>query len=175
MIRINISEQFPISVALLNENIGQLVSGETVYYDIRDIDDTSLSPPVSGTLNESVVEAGVYKTVISIPESGSFVCYAACSGFATNTEEIIVNSEDIYELTKQNRPYNIYVEDVQRTSVIPTASQTARNVPLTKTDYIITKIKDDGDEDWSSVTTSGVVYAWYNSGESIPYKMSGSS
>jgi len=91
------------------------------------------------------------------------------------TEEIIVNSEDIYELTKQNRPYNIYVEDVQRTSVIPTASQTARNVPLTKTDYIITKIKDDGDEDWSSVTTSGVVYAWYNSGESIPYKMSGSS
>ena len=79
--------------------------------------------------------------------------------------------EDISELVKQNRQHNLYVEDVIRTSAIPTADQTTRNVPLGKTDYVITKIKDDLDSDWGSSTTHRV-YAWYESDlDTSPYKM----
>jgi hypothetical protein len=172
MIRVNENEQFPIVVQLVNEESGELASGETVYYDIRDMADNPLSPAVSGTLIESTVEPGIYKSTASIPDSGRYVIYATCSGFLANTEEIIVNPENIYELVKQNRHYNISVEDVIRTNATPTASQTIRNVPMNRTDYVITTIKRDSDPDWSSTTTSGIVYAWYrNITEDVPYKM----
>lgn len=172
MIRVDKNETFPILVSLLDETTGALSSGRTVYYDIRYVNNTSLSPPVAGTLTESTVEAGIYKGAVSIPSSGQYVIYATCSGFVTNTEEVIVNPESIYDLTKQNRHYNISVEDVLRENVVATASQTIRNVSVGNTDYVITEIKQDSDTTWSGTTTSGVVYAWYSTTtDSIPYKM----
>jgi hypothetical protein len=175
MIRVDINEQFPITVALIDESTGGMASGETVSYDVRSIPgEVALSPPVSGTLTESSVEEGVYKTNLSFSEAGKYLFYATCSGFTTNTEEIIVNEENIYELTKQNRHYNISVEDVIRENAIATASQTIRKVAVGNTDYIVNRIKVDSDSDWSGATTSGTIYAWYKDlSDSVPYKMGG--
>ena len=176
MIRADISENFPITVALWDEETGQNVSGQTVYYDVRTMADASLSPPLAGTLTESTVTSGIYRTTLSIDTAGEYVCYATCSGFYSSTEEILINPESIYDLAKQNRHYNISVEDVVRTNGVPTASQAVRNVPLNRTDYVITKIKDDSDSDWSSTTASGIVYAWYNStDDTVPFKMGAST
>ena len=173
MIRVDRNETFPILVQLVNEETAALASGETVYYDIRAAsNDASLAPPVAGTLTESTVEPGLYRGLASIPNGGEYLIYATCSGFITNSEEIIVNPENIYELTKQNRHYNISVEDVLRENASPTASQTVRNVPLGESDYVITKIKYDSDTTWSGTTTSGIIYAWYRSiTDNYPYKM----
>lgn len=172
MIRVDINEVFPILVSLIDENTGELSPGQTVYYDIRDMNDLPLSPPLAGTLTESTVEGGIYRGTESIPEAGRYVIYATCSGFISNTEEVIVNPESIYDLTKQNRHYNISVEDVLRENVIPNASQVVRKVGLGESDYVITRIREDGDTTFSGTTTSGVVYAWYrDEGDCAPYKM----
>lgn len=172
MIRVDISENFPILVSLIDENTGQLASGQTVYYDIRDINDDPLSPPLAGTLTESTVTPGIYRGEESIPDGGEYIIYATCSGFIANTEEVIVNPENIYELTKQNRSYNVSVEDVLRENTTPTASQIVRKVDLGNTDYILTIIKRDYDTTWSGTTTSGIVYAHYrNLSDSVPYLM----
>ena len=176
MIRVDKYEQFPILVQLVDEQAATLATGKTVTYDIRKAaDDTSLSPPVAGTLTESLVSPGLYRTVVSgIPTGGQYLIYATCSGFITNSEELIVNPENIYELTKQNRHYNISVEDVIRENATPTASQTTRKVPLGRTDYVITVIKSDTDTDWTVTTTSGITYAWYRDiTDTVPYKMGG--
>ena len=174
MIRVDAGEQFPIAVSLVDETTGMPGIGETVYYDIRDMNDNFLTPPASGILIESAVEAGIYKGTETIGAPGRYILYATCSGFVSGSEEIIVNPESIYDLTKQNRHYNISVEDVPRTNVSGTASQIIRNVPMNKTDYIITKIKGDNDFDWSSTTVSGITYAWYrNITDNLPYKMGG--
>ena len=172
MLRVDVGEQFPVSVALVDESTGTLGTGQTVYYEIRGIDDSFLSPPISGTLPESAVEAGIYNTTESINTAGRYVIYATCSGFVSNAEEVLVNNESIYDVTKMNRNYNVSVEDVVRTSVSPSASQIARNVPLNKTDYIVTVMKNDEASDWSAATVSGTVYAWYKSAsDNLPYKM----
>jgi len=174
MIRVDKNEQFIITVALYDENTNQNISGQTVYYDIRDASDNSLSPPAAGTMDESSVESGIYKSVVAsgIPTAGNYIIYATCSGFNTNIEELIVNEENIYEVAKQTQNYNISVEEVLRTTVSGNPGQIARNVPLNKTDYIITWIKADTDPDWSNPVTSGTVYAWYASiDDNLPYKM----
>ena len=172
MIRVDKNEIFPILVSLIDENTGQLASGQTVYYDIRQMNDFPLSPPLAGTLPESTIEPGIYRTEEAIPTEGEYVIYATCSGFITNTEEVIVNPENIYDLTKQNRHYNISVEDVLRENTIATPSQTIRKVGLGQSDYTITRIKYDSDTTWSGTTTSGIIYAWYRDEEDCaPYKM----
>lgn len=172
MIRVDINEQFPIVVQLVDEQNGVLATGETVYYDIRDMADNPLSPAVSGTLIESTVQGGIYRGSASINTAGRYIIYATCSGFLSNTEDVLVNPENIYELTKQNRHYNISVEDVLRTNTVATPSQTVRKVGLGQSDYTITKIKQDADTTWSGTTTSGIVYAWYrDEGDCAPYKM----
>jgi len=172
MIKIDIGEEFPVSVALFDECAGSLATGMDVYYEIRYADtDAPLSPPISGTMSESIVETGVYKVVESIPADGEFIFYATCSGFMANTEEIIVNAESLYDLTKA---YNVSVEDVPRTNATPTASQTARNVPMNRTDYIVHRIKRDTDPDWFGTTVSGVIYAHYRTlTDDLPYLMGG--
>lgn len=173
MIRVDVSETFPIIVSLVDESTGTLATAETVTYDVRDSSDNPLSPPINGTMTESTVASGIYKATATINTSGNYVVYASATGYNTNTEEIIVNPENVYDLVKQSRHYNIGVKDVVRTSAVPTASQAIRNVPYAKTDFVITKIKSDTDPNWSGPTTpSGVVYAWYNDVEDLaPYKM----
>ena len=176
MIRVNVGESFPITVTLFDEETGQSASGETVSYDIRkQPGDLSLTPSLDGILSESIVEGGIYSTLITIQDPGVYVAYATCSGFISNTEEIIVNDENIYDVVKQSRHYNISVEDVLRTTHTPTADQIVRNVPRGRTDYVITKIKRDQDTDWSGPeVVEGRVYAWYRRDTDLaPYKMGG--
>ena len=171
MIKVDKNEEFPISVALFDECAGALATGQTVYYDIRDANtDAALSPSISGTMTESSAEAGVYKVVESIPVDGEFLFYATCSGFMPNTEDIVVNPESLYDLTKA---HNVSVEDVPRTGTA-NASQIARNVGLGRTDYIVHILKRTSDPDWSTTTVSGVIYAWYRStDDDLPYLMGG--
>jgi len=172
MIRVDKNEIFPILVSLIDENTGQLASGQTVYYDIREMDDSPLNSPLTGILPESAVEPGIYRSEESIPTAGEYVIYATCSGFIANTEEVIVNPESIYDLEKQNRHYNISVEDVIRENALITPDQSVRKVALGNTDYVITLIKRDEDTTWATTTTSGIAYAWYKDiSDAVPYKM----
>lgn len=180
MIRVCANESFPIVVTLLDEETGQAASGKIVYYDIRkQPEDSPLVPPLSGTLVESTVEAGVYKTaqLQAISDVDSYIIYATCSGFISGTEELMVVAEpdytDLSALVKQTRHYNISVEDVIRTNNDPTLSQVNRKVPFGRTDYVITKIKRDSDSDWSGAyVAEGRTYAWYSRTNSkTPYKM----
>lgn len=174
MIRADINEEFPVSVSLVDEIKGVAVSNRTVLYDVRTVNDIPLTPPLSGTLTESLVEPGIYTTDLSISNAGEYIMYTTSSGFLPGTEEIIINEENIYDLVKQNRHYNISVEDVARSNSIPTASQAVRHVPLGKTDYIITRIKYDNMPDWAGSTVSGTTYAWYkNIDDDVPYKIGG--
>lgn len=175
MIKVDILEEFPIVATIVDYGSDFLVSSQTVYYEVRDAStDSELTPTISGILDESAYEPGVYKTIESIPTPGKYIIYTTCSGYISGAEDVVVNQESIYDLTKQNRQYNISVEDITRTNSTPTASQTARNVPLNKTDYIITIIKNDSDSDWSGTTVSGITYAHYTSmTDNLPYKMEG--
>ncbi len=91
------------------------------------------------------------------------------------SDDILVYASDfdtVTALVKQNRNYNVSVEDVIRENVSSTASQTARNVSMNQTDYIITRIKGDEDTTWSGTTISGVSHAWYRyTADTIPYRM----
>jgi len=176
MIFINKNESFPITVSLLDEELAGYVSGKEVLYDIRTIDGNLVSPPISGSLYESTVASGIYVAEITIPVSGSYICYATCSGFLASTEEIVVMNENPVEISKYNLPYNISVIDVPRLTVSGdiTASQNSRKVPYGKTDYVITLIKQDEALDWSNPVSSGISYAHYMSFDSeLPYMMGG--
>ena len=174
MINANINESFPISVTLLDEDSSQLVPGQVVTYNVRNFDDSELSPPVNGTLVESTVEGGIYKKELSLTSAGAYVCYITCSGFYTSSEDIVISEGDSTEVAKYSLPYNISVIDVTRTGSSPNASQIARKVPLGKTDYITTIIKRDTDTDWSNPVSSGNAYAhYYSIADELPYKMGG--
>jgi len=173
MIRVDVNETFPIGVQLVDEVAGTAATGKTVYYDIRQQPgDVPLTPTLSGILPESTTEPGIYSTLISIDEAGSYINYATCAEFVSNSEEIVVNAENIYHVVKSTHQYNISVEDVVRENAAANASQIVRNVPLNATDYIINRVKPDGATDWSTTTISGNVWAWYRStSDSLPYKM----
>lgn len=174
MIRADKNETFVVTAALIDEGTGNFVSGEDVVYDVRNAeDDSELSPTISGTMTESSVKQGIYRTTMSIPNEGAYICYTSCSDFLTGTEDLIINPENLYELTKQNRNYNIFVEDVVRTTVSGNYGQNIRKVPQGATDYISTKIKSDDSVDWSGPSTiSGAMWAWYrDTSASLPYKM----
>ena len=174
MIEVNKNELFPIVVSLLDESRGELMGSRTVTYDIRTINDNHLIPPVTGTLSESSVENGIYKTELSLSEAGSYICYATCSGFISSTEEILINEVNPVDVFKYNLPYNISVIDVPRTTISGTTSQINRGVSVGDTDYVVTLIKRDDDLDWSNPVSSGVSYAHYTSMSSnLPYMMGG--
>jgi hypothetical protein len=174
MIRVDKDELFVITAGLIDEATGQYVPGQTVTYDVRwGHTDASLTPTVAGTMTESSVQLGVHRVRLSLPNDGEFICYTTASGFTAGTEEIIVNPESIYDLAKQNRSYNVFVEDVIKTNVSGNYGQNIRKVPYGKTDYIINNIKRDDVGDWDDPTTvSGRIYAWYRStSDSLPYRM----
>jgi len=175
MVRVNINEPFPLTVTLIDEETGIVASNKTVSYDIRkQPGDDVLSPELSGNLIESTVEPGIYKIMLFIEEPGVYIAYISCPGFLSNTEEIIVDNESIINIIKQNRHYNISVEDVIRENDTPTSSQSIRKVPKGRTDYVVTRIKRDKDIDWSGDhVVEGRVYAWYrNDRDKAPYRMS---
>ena len=97
MIKANKGEFFLLIVSVTDEEEGELVSGKLVTYDIRTVSDSQLVPPINGILPESTIEVGIYRTEISIPTSGYFICYTTCSGFLTNAENISINEENIYQ------------------------------------------------------------------------------
>lgn len=73
----------------------------------------------------------------------------------------------IGKLIKQVRQWNIATEDVLATSVI-----SSRNVAVGKTNYILIKIKEDFDSDWSNPIREEKIYAWYKYvGDDRPYYM----
>lgn len=178
MIRANVGEQFPITVALTDEINGGMGTGQTVYYDFREQpSDTPLVPTMSGTLPESSTESGVYTKLFSISTAGEYIVYTSSTGFMSGAEDVVIEEnghEELAGLIKQNRNYNLSVEDVVRENAISTASQTVRKVALGNTDYIVNRIKLDSDGDWSGTMVSGIIYAHYrNESDSVPYKMSG--
>ena len=175
MIRVDVDETFPITAQVLDTD-NSLLYDQQVYYEITDSGDNFLSPRVSGIMTESTTSSGIYMADITIDTSGYYRVYATCSGVNVGSEDIVVNEENIYDLVKQNRHYNIGVEEVLRSNSIATVSQTTRKVAVGNTDYIINRIKLDSESDWSSSTVaSGNVYAWYkNETDSVPYKMGGS-
>ena len=178
MIKVNVNEQFPVTVALVDETAGEMGIGKQVYYDIRQQpNDTLLSPTVNGFLPESTAVPGLYTKLFSIDTAGDYIVYTSCSGFVSGADDIIVtedSTETLSALIKQTRHFNLSVEDVIRENAVATASQTARNVALGKTDYIRHRIKADDASDWSGVTISGVVFAHYrNVGDDVPYLMGG--
>jgi len=176
MIEANKNETFPITATLVDEETNSLASGKDVSYDIRTIDDLELSPPINGMLGESSVEAGVYKAEVSIPSPGVYICYSNCIGFLPGTENIVINNENIYELSKANSPHNISVIDVPRTTEdnFDNASQEYRKVPYGMTDYIVSMVKLDTDSNWNNPVTSGISYAYYKTeDDELPYKIAG--
>lgn len=91
MIRAYASEPFPITVAL--EDVS---SGQVVFYDIRyQIGDLPLSPTLSGILPESIDVPGIYTTMVSIDEIGSYFVYINCLGYLSDVEEIIVEQNTV--------------------------------------------------------------------------------
>jgi len=100
MIRVDKNEQFPLTAMILDECSGEIVSSAVVHYRIVDETETTT---LSGVFSESTVNPGVYIANVSISGSGSYRAYATCSGYNVGTEDIQVNPENIYELTKMNR------------------------------------------------------------------------
>lgn len=168
MIKANVLEKFSLTVLLVDELEGIVATNRTVNYEIRNINEQPLAPQVSGVLNESTIEPGIYIGETSINTIGNYIAYITCSGFLPNVEEINI-------FPNYDKHFNTSVEDVVRTSIIPDASQAARNVGLGKTDYILNRIKPEHEADWLGPSTiSGSVYAHYRSmDDDVPYKMSG--
>jgi hypothetical protein len=123
-------------------------------------------------LIESTIENGIYKTNVSLPEAGNYICYAKADGFLAGAENIVISSESYSDIAKYSLPHNISVIDVPRTSTSGTVSQTIRKVAVGNTDYIVTVVKRDTDINWNNPVASGVNYAWYDSMEAnLPYMM----
>jgi len=88
-------------------------------------------------------------------------------GYANGVEEVVVSEIPLETLIKQVRQHNMAIENVLATSNI-----ISRNVATGKTNYIIIKIKNDLDSDWSSPVSERRVYAHYTTiGDDQPYYM----
>jgi hypothetical protein len=81
--------------------------------------------------------------------------------------DVSIYALDIMKLVKQNRQWNMSTENILATSII-----SARNVAIGKTDYILIKIKEDADSDWTTPIREEKIYAWYKTmGDDSPYYM----
>ena len=171
MIKVNTNETFTITAMPVDESTGTAVTGQTVSYYIRNAStDAAVS---NGTMTESLFEPGIYRKNLTVASAGNYIIYVTCTGYLSDSEALEVN-DDLLNLVKEGRHYNISVEDVLRTNATPTASQTTRKVPLGYTDYVVTKVKNDADADWSSPIATGTVYAWYRTiTDTVPYLMGG--
>ena len=112
MIRVNIADVFPIA-SIVTDVSGQPAIGKNVYFDIRYTDDTVLSPPNNGVMVESTVASGIYKQDISINTAGSYICYITCTGFLTDTKDIIVNQETVAEAVWSDTLATALIDNVE--------------------------------------------------------------
>lgn len=160
MIRIDAGEQFSIMAVLVDED--SMGGGVPVYYTIKNSHDVVID---SGTLIEDTTYSGIYTKYVTISAAGNYKVFYKSSGFSSGVEEIIVRKEALSELIKQMRQHNISMENV---SAIDNIS--SRNVAIGKTNYIIIKIKNDSDVDWSNPVSERKVYFHYkNMGDDQPY------
>lgn len=111
MISVIINESFAVTTALIDA-AGNYVGNKQVNYDIRYLDDTTLTPPISGTFVESTIASGIYVADISIPVAGEYICYITSVGFPTVFEEIIVNSKDIATLVWEHPTAQEFLNNV---------------------------------------------------------------
>jgi hypothetical protein len=165
MIVVDKNEQFILTASFISDFL--LLEGADVSYEIYDDSDIVVS---SGTMAESSVQPGIYKANESISEGGYYICYINTEDRSI-AEQIEVNNDTDYLLAKQNRNYNISIEEVVLTNV-PTGTQVDRNVKQGNTDYVIERVKEDGNDDWIGTTASGNVYVWYQQ-NSRPFKVGG--
>lgn len=167
MITSNKNEQFS-EIFIFYDLEAKPIEGAVVSYIIADlVTDVTVS---SGIMLESTTNSGIYKLVDSINTAGEYICYARCDSSILNME-IKILPENIYDLIKSRRNYNQSYENVKRPIGTPNTSQILRGVPEDETDYIIHRIKEDFDSDWSNLTASGNAYPYYRG--NIPYKVEG--
>jgi len=97
VIRVHTSDSFPVTSTIIDEFNNQ-VSGESIYFDVRYMDDSYLVPPNTGKFVESTIASGIYVANITIDSPGSYVCYVTCSGFSTTAKEVLVEEKRLAEL-----------------------------------------------------------------------------
>lgn len=66
------------------------------------------------------------------------------------------------QIIQQILPYNISLEEVRATS-----QNSTRKVAVGEVDRINFRVKNEGDADWTSPTSSGTLYAWYTDLEDV--------
>jgi len=173
MIKANYDEDFTLTVAVVSED-GMVTGLTTVTFEIWDDDENNLID--SGTMVESSKVLGIYiyTTHITKSEYDSYgtlyrVYFETPAGITDGAEDIMIN-DDLYELVRENRHYNLSVENVLVLAAeIPNPNP--RNITDNTTNFVKTRIKAEGDANWDSADVH-YVYAWYKVlGDKIPYKM----
>ena len=162
MIRVDLGEKFSIMATLVDED--SMGEGLSVYYGIKNSVDTTVD---FGSLVEDTTYSGIYSKYVTINSAGNYKVFYKSDGYASGVEEVIVTENSLATLIKQVRQHNMSVENILATTNIP-----SRNVAAGKTDYIIIKIKNDSDIDWSNPISERKVYSHYhNLGDDQPYYM----
>ena len=162
MIRVDAGEQFSIMATLVDE--GSMGEGLSVYYSIKSSAGMVID---SGGLTEDTTYSGIYSKYVTINVVGNYKVFYGSVDYASGAEEVIVTEESLAKLIKQVRQHNMSMENVLATVNIP-----ARNVAIGKTNYVIIKVKNDSDVDWSSPISERRVYSHYrNMGDDQPYYM----
>ena len=174
MIKANYDEDFTLTVAVVSED-GMVTGLTTVTFEIWDDDEANLID--SGTMVESAKVPGIYiyTTHITKSEYDSYgtlyrAYFETPAGITDGAEDIMIN-DDLYELVRENRHYNLSVENVLAYTADIVPAKNPRKLSDNVTNFVKTKIKAEGDANWDSATVH-YVYAWYETvGDTIPYKM----
>ena len=150
MIKANYDEDFTLTVAVVSED--GMVSGLTnVTFEIWTEDEANLID--SGTMVESSKIAGIYiyTTHVTKAEYDTYgtlyrAYFDAPAGYTDGAEDIMIN-DDLYELVRENRHYNLSVENVLVLAA-EIASPNPRNLSDNVTNFVKTRIKAEGDANW---------------------------
>lgn len=172
MIKANYDEDFTLTVAVLSED--DMATGLTVTYEIWTEDEATMID--SGTMAESSEVPGIYLYTTHVTQSeytthGSLyrAYFKTPSGYSDGGDDIMIN-DDLYKLVRENRHYNLSVENVLTIGSEITATN-PRNLSTGVTNFVKTRIKAESQANWDSATPN-LVYAWYQTvGDQIPYLM----
>ena len=173
MIKANYDEDFTLTVAVVSED-GMVTGLSNVTFEVWNDDEDYMAH--SGTMVESAKLGGIYIYTMHITKAeydsyGTLwrAYFDAPTGITDGAEDIMIN-DDLYELVRENRHYNLSVENVLALNAeIPNPNP--RNITDNVTNFVKTKIKAEGDANWDSADVH-YVYAWYKTtSDKIPYKM----